>query len=414
MKKKYTLLSLLLALVLMLLTGCKSSSSTGEADTTAVGAMVSSTEAPTTVPETTAEEIKPVSINIVAVGDMLMHSGVSKPAVQDDGSYVYDYLFEHVTDKVKTADLAVVNNEVVMAGNQYGNIGYPCFNVRTELADAEVKAGFDVALLATNHSMDQDTNGMIHTLNYWKEHFPDIITLGANLDADAQKKICIKNINGIDVALLNYTYGTNGINVPEERNYLINYMREEDKPRITKEIQRAKSLADFVIVFPHWGTEYVMTSDDMQKEWAKFFAEQGVDLIIGTHPHVVEPVEWVEGKDGHKMLVYYSLGNFTSLQYYNFSMLGGMADVKITKDANGTHIDSYDMHFLVTHFTRSRSAMTTYFLDDYTEDLAAEHSIHTEPGEEYMSVNRDYPFTAKDLKKLAKSICPDLPSTSKY
>ena len=80
------------------------------------------------------------------------------------------------------------------------------------------------------------------------------------------------------------------------------------------------------------------------------------------------------------MLVYYSLGNFTSLQYYNFSMLGGMADVKITKDANGTHIDSYDMHFRVTHFTRSRSAMTTYFLDDYTEDLAAEHSIHTEPG----------------------------------
>ena len=98
MKKKYTLLSLLLALVLMLLTGCKSSSSTGEADTTAVGAMVSSSEAPTTVPETTAEEIKPVSINIVAVGDMLMHSGVSKPAVQDDGSYVYDYLFEHVPD----------------------------------------------------------------------------------------------------------------------------------------------------------------------------------------------------------------------------------------------------------------------------------------------------------------------------
>ncbi|MGN0375854.1 MAG: CapA family protein, partial [Butyrivibrio sp.] len=107
-------------------------------------------------------------------------------------------------------------------------------------------------------------------------------------------------------------------------------------------------------------------------------------------------------------LVYYSLGNFVSIQYYNFSMLGGMAQVSITKDASGTYISSYDMDFLVTHYTAGRTAVTTYFLDDYTDELAAQHAILIEPNEKYMNVNKNYPFTVEGLKALARQICPDL------
>ena len=185
-------------------------------------------------------------------------------------------------------------------------------------------------------------------------------------------------------------------------------MTDSTKDKIAADIAKAKEISDFVIVFPHWGTEYNLGTDDSQKSWAKFFADNGVDLVIGTHPHVVEPVEWIDRADGGKMLVYYSLGNFVSVQYYNFSRLGGMAKVSITKDSSGTYISDYGMNFLITHYTAGRGAITTYFLDNDTDELASQHAILTEPSEKFMEVNKNYPFTVAGLKALAKSICPDL------
>ena len=407
MIKRNALLTLLLTVVLLCFSGCgkKADSNTPAATLQPVNNTVA-TEPETTV-EPTTQEVKPVTIKLSAVGDMLMHGGVSAPAVQADGSYNYDYLFANLHDKISGADLAVVNNEVVMGGNEKGNIGYPMFNVRTELANGEANAGFDVALLATNHSLDQNASGLLHTMEYWQTNFPDVSIIGANPTPEDAAKICVRNVNGINVALLNYTYGTNGIPVPEGYEYILNYMTEGTKDRIADDIKKAKEMADFVIVFPHWGTEYNLSASEEQKQWASFFANQGVDLVIGTHPHVIEPIEWVEGKDGHKTLVYYSLGNFVSLQYYNFSMLGGLAEVEITKDASGTHISSYDMEFLVTHYTGNRSSVTTYLLDEYTDELAAAHSIHTEPGSEYTDINSYYPVTVAVLKSIAKSVCPE-------
>ena len=417
MKKKslhiitWFLLSVLLCV--SVLTGCSSGNTQAAATPTAtptseVSAIPSepATELEPTEPET--EYIEPVTVSLVAVGDMLMHTSASNPALMSDGSYNYDYLFANVKDIISAADIAVVNNEVVMAGNDIGNIGYPTFNVRTELGDAEVNAGFDVVLHATNHTMDQSASGILNCLDYWNTNHPDMAVLGIHNSAETASDIYVRDVDGIKIAMLNYTYGLNGFELPSGMEYAIDLMTDSNKEKISSDIARAKELADFVVVYPHWGTEYNLGTDENQNSWAQFFADNGVDLIIGTHPHVVEPVQWIDGSDGHRTLVYYSLGNFVSVQYYNYSMLGGMAKVSITKDADGTYISDYDMDFLVTHYTAGRSVITTYLLDNYTDELASQHAILYEPPEKYMQVNQSYPFTVAGLKAIAKSICPEL------
>ena len=364
------------------------------------------TEAPTTEAPT-APPIEPVTIDLVSIGDMLMHAGASLPAVQADGSFNYDYLFTNVADAIQGADLAIVNNEVIMGGNELGNIGYPNFNIRTELADAEVRAGFDVVLSATNHTLDQHMTGLNNTINYWKTNFPHISLLGVHDSKEHSENITVREIEGIKIALLNYTYGLNGYSLPAGSEYAIDLMTDSTRSKVMEDIRKAEELADFVIVFPHWGIEYTFQPTEEQKNWASLMTEAGADLIIGTHPHVIQPVEWVTSANGNKSLVYYSLGNFVSIQYHHFAMLGGMADVSITKDETGTYVSSHDMEFLVTHYTSGRTAVTTYYLDDYTEEFAASHAIHVEPGPQYDSINREYPFTVARLKELAKEICPE-------
>lgn len=415
MKRKAIVFLLLISVfTTVLFSGCNGNS-TGDTTANATQPSDSETESQTetqseTPPETESAgaHVDPVTISITAIGDMLMHAGASMPAVQADGSYNYDYLFANVKDSIQAADMAVVNEEVIFGGNELGLLGYPHFNVRDELGHSLVNAGFDTVLFATNHAIDQHASGILNTINFWETNYPDITYLGIHESQEHSDNIVIKEIEGIKVALLNYTYSLNGFNLPSDMPYLVDLMTKYTKEEVAADIAKAEELADFVIVFPHWGTEYVLEETEEQQEWAQLFVDNGADLIIGTHPHVVEPVEWVEGKNGNKALVYYSLGNFVSIQYYNFSMLGGMAEVSITKDSSGTYISDYDMEFLVTHYTPGRTQVTTYFLDDYTDELASQHAILTEPGEKYMNVNKNYPFTVEGLKALAEQICPDL------
>lgn len=270
---------------------------------------------------------------------------------------------------------------------------------------------YDVILHASNHTMDKDTVGVLNTIHFWKEKHPDTTFLGINENEDERDTIRIVEKDGIKIAMLNYTYGLNGFSLPADKPYLVNLMDDAHKTEIAQDMKNAREQADFVIVYPHWGTEYMLEATDEQKQWAQFFADNGADLIIGTHPHVVEPVEWITAANGRQTLVYYSLGNYISIQYYNYSMLGGFAEVTITKDSTGTYISDYDMDFLVTHYTAGRTEMTTYFLSDYTDELASRHAILTEPyagqyAEGYRNVNQWYPFTVEGLWNLARQICP--------
>ncbi len=354
-----------------------------------VKAEESSQAAVTSTTPEPPEEIVPRYVSVVAIGDMLMHPGVSGYAFQPDGSLNYDFCFDPIRDELISADIAVVNNEVPFGGNEFGLKNYPNFNVYQELGDAEVRAGFDVVLNATNHVRDMGTDGIFRTMNYWK-NYPDVYSIGIHENAEDQDRIRVIERNGVRIAVLNYCYGINA-GFPYDQPYLIDMMREEDKGRIAWDLQRAEELADFTIVFPHWGEEYQLVESFEQDRWAEFFTENGADLIIGTHPHVLEPIRWITTENGNRSLCYFSLGNYISLQDETMSVLGGMAKVQLIADADGVRVLSHDIQYLVTQYAADVSWAYVYKLENYSQELADCHGIKTAnlPGN---GLNEYYPF----------------------
>ena len=335
-----------------------------------------------------------VEVSISMVGDVLMHNPTLKSGLQEDGSYNYDHLFKNVKKHMENTDISLANQEVILGGTDLGISSYPAFNAPQELGDSLVQSGFNTILHATNHTLDKGEKGVDSALTYWKEKHPETTVLGIHESQEDRDQIYIFEKKGFKIAILNYTYGVNGNRIPEDRSYIVDLM---DKSQMEKDIQKANELADYVIVCPHWGTEYVFEATDEQKEWTDFFLKQGVDLVIGTHPHVIEPVEWVEDGE-NKMLVFYSLGNFVSCQDKWYRMLGAMANVKLLKDADGNvTVTEYGVEPLVTHIA-GKTEYTTYYLKDYTEELAKKNKIR----------NVDSSFSVEKLKELSKEVFGDL------
>lgn len=312
-------------------------------------------------------------VTLLAVGDNLIHREVIASGMHEDGTSSYDHLYANLKEEISAADIAVVNQETIFGGKALGYSGYPSFNSPTQIGDALIGAGFDVVLSATNHTLDKGVDGLKNAFAYWKTK-PAIRVLGINESEKAADEICVLEKNGIKIAMLNYTFSLNGNKLPEDMPYLINML---DKKKMAKDIAIAEKEADFTIVFPHWGTEYVYKPTSMQKDLTEFFYEAGVDLVIGTHPHVLEPVEWIGEEDGHRMLVYYSLGNFLSYQKEAPRMLGAMAEVTITKDSSGTHISHAGITPIVTHYENGPDDYhyALYKLTDYTPALADIHGV---------------------------------------
>lgn len=342
-------------------------------------------------------EEEDTTIEIVMVGDMLMHERVMESGLQEDGSYDFSHLFAQVGEKIASADLAMVNQETILGGTELGLTGYPSFNSPYEVGDAEAEAGFDVILSATNHALDKGSKGVLRCVSFWEENYPEISCVGIyDNKEDWENDIFLYEKDGITIAVLNYTYGTNGINPPSDMPYLVNYLSES---KVKEDLEKADALADFVIVCPHWGTEYRLETDSQQKKWTNLFLENGVDLVIGTHPHVIEPVEWVSDENGNEMLVYYSLGNFVNGTAGTGSgtanrMVGGMADVTLGRGEDGSvEIRSYDVIPLVCHIGEKEN-YTTYFLSDYTTELAEENLI----------LSQDAEFSLEYCKELVEKV----------
>lgn len=324
------------------------------------------------------------TLQIVMIGDMLMHDRIIESGLKEDGSYNFDHLFSNVKDSITEADIAIVNQEAILGGPKYGYTGYPSFNSPYELGDALVNAGFNVVLHATNHAMDKGKNAVLNCMDYWETNHPEIAYLGINRSQEAQdENIYVFEQDGMKVAILNYTYGTNGIPLPSKMPYLVNLM---DEDKIRADIQKAEEIADFTIVCPHWGTEYNFGTDSSQEKWTQIFLEEGVDLVLGAHPHVIEPIEWVKDENGNEMLVYYSLGNFvngTASTGHGVTnrMVGGIADVTIGRNEEGeVEIIEYGAVPIVCHVGYGTD-YTVYYLDDYTEELAMENLILSQDGE---------------------------------
>lgn len=322
------------------------------------------------------------SVTLAMVGDILLHTRIHEYSRQEDGSYNYDTIFEHLTGEISAADLALVNQEVILGGKTLGVSGYPTFNAPEEIGDALVKAGFDVVLHATNHALDKRKQGIQNCLEFWQENYPEIAVLGIHDSAQSQENLYITEVEGIRIAILNYTYGTNGVALPEDMPFAVDLLEEE---KVKEDLTRAGEQADFIIVCPHWGTEYVLHPDSSQKKWAQLFLDYGADLVLGTHPHVIEPVEWLTDEtDGKQMLVYYSLGNFVNWTSGTVKgtanrMVGGMATVTIELDeTEKAYIADYGVRAVVCHVENRPNGITVYPLEDYTEELAGQNAIRSQ------------------------------------
>ena len=318
-------------------------------------------------------------IDLLMVGDVLLHDNVQNSGKLSDGTYNYDHLFANVKEDIEAADIAIVNQEVILGGTELGLSGYPAFNGPYEVADAIVDAGFDVVLHATNHTLDKGKKGLLNCMNYWEENYEKVAVLGVFDSQDSyENDIYIYEEDGLKIAILNYTYGTNGIPLPSDMPYAVALL---DKEKVIADLVKANEAADFTVVCPHWGTEYQHKQSEEQEDWANLFLEYGADLVIGTHPHYIQPVEMLTRENGEEMLVYYSLGNFINSTNEKGRgtadrMVGGMAKVTVAKSENGdAYIKTYDIESLVTQLLYNTQEITTYKLEDYTAELAAENKI---------------------------------------
>ena len=317
-----------------------------------------------------ADEVQELSL--VMVGDNLLHMPLIRNAERSKNEYNFDSLYEKMNPYFQSADIAVIVQETVLGGNDLKYSGYPLFNSPQEVGDSMVKAGFDVILHATNHVLDKGEKGIQNSIDFWKK-YPDVKVLGINETNDVYNTIPYIEKNGIKLAVLNYTDSTNGMPLPSGKEYMVNVL---DKEKMIKDLTEAEKNADFTAVFMHWGTEYSLSANEGQTELAKIMCENGADLIMGSHPHVIEPVEWISSENGNKALVFYSLGNYVSRQKEATTLLGLMGGVKICKSkAQGAYIDSASVMPTVTHYNTSSRGFYVYPLKDYTDELASVHGV---------------------------------------
>ena len=324
------------------------------------------------------------TVELVAVGDNLIHEGLYKTGMNSSGEWNYDHVYANVAEEIQAADLAIINQETIFINDRNKISAYPMFGSPPEIGDALVTTGFDVVLHASNHTVDKGKEGVWDTLNFWKEKHPEITVLGINESPEDQDMVDVVECNGIRFAMLNYTYGLNGLSMPADQPYLVNLL---DKDKMTADIAKAKEISDMVVVFLHVGNEYVYQPSEVSKQWVDFLLEQGVDIAINAHPHVLEPYTMLTREDGHQMLVYYSVGNFASTQDRVPRLLGGMAQVTIEKRIHeeGTDftIKDYSLKPLVCHWNYRTMEFGVYWLEDYTDEMAAKHGIHRASDEEF-------------------------------
>jgi len=325
---------------------------------------------PATQPQLPIEPIRgPGCVNLVAVGDNLLHLPIMN-GCKTAGGYDFTPLYKQVKELVSAADLAFVNQEGPIGGAGSVPSGYPLFNAPAAAGLALTATGFNIINQANNHALDQGTQGLLGTIAFWQEQ-PGAVVIGVNASEQERARVKVVEVQGYRFAWLAYTYGANG--QPLEHSYLLNLI---DKDAMAEDIAKARAVADAVIVSIHWGEEYQQEPSPQQRELAQFLADQGVMLVIGHHPHVAQPLEWLQGKDGHPTLVMYSLGNFISSQNRRYTMLEGMLRVTFRADADGLAIASCGVVPLVMHYERGYQAYAVYPLRAYTEDLARRHYVN--------------------------------------
>ena len=331
--------------------------------------------------ETVEEKIEPINFTMTAIGDTLCHNtqywdAYNSSTKQYDFSYVYD----DIKDYTSSADITIGSLETTFAGEDRGYSNYPVFNSPDSLATGLKDIGVDVISLAGNHALDYGYSGICRTIDVLDN--VGISHLGTYKSAEDQDKILIKDVNGVKIAFINYTYGTNGIPVPSDKPYCLNLI---DKDLISKQIKQAKEQnVDMIVACMHWGTEYKTSANDEQKELADFLFKSGVDIILGNHPHVLEPMEkkTITLDDGSTkdVFVVYALGNFTADQRAEITRDSAILNLDITKDSDGKILINKVSYVPIYMYKNSAAKVHKFKILDIEKSIANYDSGDTSIG----------------------------------
>ena len=274
-----------------------------------------------------------IHITMTAIGDIMCHNSQYKDAYNSTtGSYDFSYVFTDIKEYINSADISIGNLETTFAGKEKGYSNYPRFNTPEQLATNLKDVGIDVVSTANNHCMDTNYTGLVSTLKYLDE--AEIGHTGTNETLEKQKEILVKDINGIKIAFLSFTYGTNRIPIPKDKSFAVNLI---DEDLILQQIKLAKQEEpDLICANMHWGIEYQLKQNPEQEKLAELLFENGVDIILGSHPHVLQPMEkkTIKLEDGttKNCFVIYSLGNFMSGQTKENTRSSVILNIDITKN----------------------------------------------------------------------------------
>ena len=327
------------------------------------------------------QEEKETVISLVGVGDNLIHETVYLDAQNEDGTFNFEKMYANVRDDIQAADIAFINQETVLGGNELGLAGYPCFNSPTEIAQNLKDTGFTLANIASNHTLDRFQDGIDATIQAFNE--VGITVDGAYSSQEQFDTIPVFETKGVKFSFLAYTYGTNGIEPPNP--WSISYF---DENQIRSDVARAKEISDVVIVSAHWGDEHAHVPNDFQTYYAQLFADLEVDLVIGTHTHSIEPVEWLTGVNGNKTLVIYSLGNFIGGMLTTNNAIGGMIKLDFVEKEENITIENVKWVPTFIHFEGDQNNILdvrynyqVYKLSQYTDELAQKHVLNGYEGE---------------------------------
>ncbi len=293
---------------------------------------------------------EPPQTRVMVVGDIMMHKPITNSGYDSNSkAYQFESIFTEVKPIFSNADLVIGNLETPLAGIDAGYSGYPRFNAPKELAEALEHIGFGVLTTANNHSMDKGEKGVVQTLNHLDEY--NLLHTGTFRTEEERKMPLIVDTNGMKIGLIAYTYGTNGIPIPKDKPYMVNLL---DRASIQEDIKILKEKkVDYIMAMVHYGTEYQRFPNSQQKEWTAALKEMGVDFVLGSHPHVVQPLQ-ISKEDGKESDtgVIYSLGNFLSNQSGNWKDYGIILNLLLEKDVKNHRVILKEVSIIPTYVLR--------------------------------------------------------------
>lgn len=367
-------LALLLAAVVFM-GSCAGNSKTESAQSTFPQTIANTSETTTVAADS--------YVRMMCAGDNLIHSNIYQQAKERSltGGYDFTFAYKQVEDILKLADFAVLNQETVIDKDREPST-FPLFNSPQELGEHMIKLGFTVINHANNHVIDKGVEGALKTIEFWKSH-EGIVLTGIYSDEDDRNEVKINTVNGINFAHVGFTEYLNGNRLPESSQLKVvspvgaNITRGEFFSTMKSMIEHAKGMSDVVCASVHFQQEDSFTPSSTQQEIIDKLVEYGADVIIGTGPHVLQPMEFVQRKDGSRVLIIYSLGNFISTQSKAANMVSGIADVRFVKSnsTGETKIISAGLIPIVTHYTSGMKNVQIIPFSDYTTDLANNHGV---------------------------------------